>query len=305
MKHACSNPRHRRAPAEPWFADDPTAPGDRRTDVPLVSPVSGGDLLWDELAAREDEQLAAWCAQRWLGAYPPLAPVPEQLLDTRLALHSLAEHVIAPTRSRANGKIGLRYTLAGFGTPFFGNDVQIRVSGDCLIVQVGERVQWGRLTSLADAAEFIGFDLTRFDLQHAAAPFQIDRAASLFLGEWFGFATSVLEQLRAEAPADQDASRVQLWPEHFDVSVELGSEQRAQRAGYGFSPGDELHDQPYVYVVPWGETPTTPLWQAQGFSGAELSYTELLAAEQPRELALGFLRERRDALTASVPAGDG
>ena len=176
---------------EPWFADDPTAPGDRRTDVPLVSPVSGGDLLWDELA-REDEQLAAWCAQRWLGAYPPLAPVPEQLLDTRLALHSLAEHVIAPTRSRANGKIGLRYTLAGFGTPFFGNDVQIRVSGDCLIVQVGERVQWGRLTSLADAAEFIGFDLTRFDLQHAAAPFQIDRAASLFLGEWFGFATSVL-----------------------------------------------------------------------------------------------------------------
>ncbi|HST56521.1 MAG TPA: hypothetical protein VLJ42_11615 [Solirubrobacteraceae bacterium] len=284
---------------EPWFADDPVDPGGRSATVlPLVSPVSNADILWDELV-RGDEQLAAWCAERWLGAYPRLAPAPPRLAHTRRALHSLAEHVISPTRQRANGKIGLRYTLGGFGTPFFGNDVQIRVNGDCLIVQVGERVQWGRLTSLADAAEFIGFDLTRFDLENAAAPFDIDRDASLFLGEWFGLAASVLEQLRVEALPEHDASRVQLWPEHFDMSVELGSERAAQRAGYGFSPGDEQHDEPYVYVVPWGDTPRTELWHAHGFDGAELSYAELVAAEQPRDVALAFLRARRDALAAS------
>ncbi len=209
----------------------------------------------------------------------------------------VAEHVISPTRKRANGKIGLRYTWGGFGTPFFGNDVQIRVAGDALLVQVGERVQHGQLTTLEDAAEFIGFDLTRHDLAGADEPLAVDAAASRWLGEWFGFAASVLEQLRAESPAELAVSRVQLWPEHFDMAVELGSEQEGRRATYGLSPGDEQHEAPYVYVSPWEGVPgDAELWNARGFRGALLSLAELLAAESQREAALAFLRERRDAL---------
>lgn len=283
----------------PWFADDPIALGDGSLSRPVVSPVSNGNLLWDELA-RDDEELAQWCACRWLGAWRRLQTPPEHLVRTREALHKVAEHVISPTRKRANGKIALRNTWGGFGTPFFGKDVQIRVVGDALIVQMGGRVQHGRLTTLEDAAEFIGFDLTRYDLAGADEPLDVDTQASVWLGEWFGFAASVLAQLRAESPEELDVSRVQLWPEHFDLAVELGSEQEGRRATYGLSPGDEQHEEPYVYVSPWEGVPDdAQLWNARGFRGAQLSCGELLQAEDQRESALAFLRERRDALAAS------
>ena len=156
----------------PWFADDPVARGDVPAGRRLVSPVSGGDLLWDELAAG-DAELAAWCAERWLGAYRRLGPAPSALVETRLALHELAEQNLAKQREAANGKIGLRYTHRGFGTPFFGDDRQLRVEGDELV-------------------ELEAGDERRIELN-------VDRDASLFLGDWFGFAYSVLEQLRAES----------------------------------------------------------------------------------------------------------
>jgi hypothetical protein len=292
-----SPPAVRRAP---WFADDPIALGEGPFARPVVSPVSTGDIQWDELA-RQDEGLAEWCACRWLGAWRRLGELPPRLAATRRALHNVAEHVISPTRKRANGKIGLRYTLGGFGTPFFGADVQIRVSGDVLIVQVGERVQHGRLTTLEDAAEFIGYDLTRYDLAGADRPLQIDREASCFLGDWFGLSASVLQQLRAESPRELESSRVQLWPERFDMSVELGSEREGRRAAYGFSPGDAGHEQPYVYVAPWEGVPDEEAWNGKGFRGAELGYTELLQAEDQREAALDFLRTRRELLAKSRP----
>src|SRR4051794_1178790 len=112
--------------APPWFADDPAA----RDDVPagrtLVSPVSSGDRTWDELAC-EDEDLARWCADRWLGPWRRLQPVPDGFAACRDALHALAEGTLKPTREGANGKIGLRYTRGGFGTPFYGADEQLRV----------------------------------------------------------------------------------------------------------------------------------------------------------------------------------
>jgi hypothetical protein len=284
----------------PWFAEDPIAARERDPARLVVSPVSNGDVLWDELA-REDAQLAPWCARRWLGAYRRLGEPPQRLVPTRRALHLLAEHVISPTRRRANGKIGLRYTLDGFGTPFFGNDVQVRVAGQTLYVQVGGRVHAGRLTTLADAAEFIGFDLTRFDLAGADRPLHVDAEASCFIGDWFGFAASVLQQMRVESPAEMESGRVQLWPAHFDMAIELGNEREGRRATYGLSPGDAHHPEPYVYVAPWRGAPEGELWQAEGFGGAELRYSGLLDAEDQREAALAFLRARRDAL-AGVPA---
>ena len=81
---------------------------------------------------------------------------------------------------------------------------------------------------------------------------------------------------------------MQIWPEHFDAALELGDEQAGARAAYGCSPGDEAHAEPYIYVAPWTAPPAGELWQAAGFPGAELSYAELLAADDPRALALEF-----------------
>jgi hypothetical protein len=207
----------------PWFADDPTERGEIAADRKLVSPVSSGDLLWDELA-REDEELAEWCADRWLAAYRRLGPAPAELTTARRALHHLAETVMSPARERVNGKIALRYTHGGFGTPFFGEDEQLRVEGAKLVHQRGG--------------------------EEARSPLDVDEEASRSLGDWYGFTASVLEELRAQFP-DREPSRVQLWPEHFDLATELGSEAAGLRAGFGGSPGDDLHDEPYLYVVPW------------------------------------------------------
>lgn len=266
--------------APPWFADDPVARGDAAPGLPVVSPVDTGDVTWQELVD-EDPSLAPWAAERWLAAHPRLSAPPPQLVETRVALHRLAEHVISPTRQRANGKIGLRWTRGGFGTPYFGNDVQIRVAGDILTVQIAGREQHGRLVTLKDAAEFVGFDLTRQDAAFDASPLAVDIVASDWIGELFGFAVSVLEQLRAEAPPDSEPSRVQLWPEHFDMAVELGSEAAGRRAAFGVSPGDDASPEPYLYVSPWA---------SDSYESAPLA--AILDAPDQREAALAFFRAR-------------
>ncbi len=280
---------------EPWFADDPAVRGDVPPGRTVVSPVTSGDLLWDELAA-EDEALAAWCAERWLASYRRLGPAPAGLVETRRALHRLAEHVISPTRQRANGKIGLRYTRGGFGTPFFGSDAQIRVEGDTLVLQLEGEEHTGRITSIKDAAEFIGIELTRFDAALDDERLALDAAASAFLGDWFGFAASVLEELRAEARPEDEPARVQLWPEHFDMALEIGAEDAEARAACGCSPGDEDQPEPYLYVAPWAGAPRGSGWDATSFTGAELPYGELVVAEHQRGTAMRFFRERLSML---------
>jgi hypothetical protein len=281
----------------PWFADDPVGRGESPGDLPRLLPVSGGELRWVDLIA-EQPDLGPWCSERWLGAYRRLAGAPARLVATRTALHRLAEEIISPARRRANGKIGLRFTRGGFGTPFFGEDLQLRVLGDCLIVQSAAGERSAPITTLAEMAAHVGPELLG-EASTDEEPLRVDRDSSVFLSEWFGFAASVLEELRAGATDELGPSRVQLWPEHFDMAVEIGLEENAQRAGYGASPGDEQHPQPYLYVVPWSEVSDGELWQASSFRGGELDYGSLVAAEDQRETALRFFGERLAALTGA------
>ncbi|MDQ6916172.1 MAG: hypothetical protein M3155_10245 [Actinomycetota bacterium] len=276
----------------PWFADDPVARGQSHGGREVVSPVGTGDLRWDDLA-RENPSLGAWCAERWLGAWRRLEPAPSTLAVTRVALHRVAEHVLKPARERADGKIGLRYTLHGFGTPFFGQDRQVRVEGVDLVDDSPAGERRAPLSTLGAAAAHVDVPLTVED-----GPLEIDPAAAAFLAAWYGFATSALEELRAEAEPELDPSRVQLWPEHFDVSVELGAEAAGRRANFGASPGDDEHPEPYVYVGPWDASAASGEgWNATAFPGAELAYAELLGAPDQRAAALEFLRDRLRALS--------
>ena len=278
----------------PWFADDPVAPLPRSART-LVSPVSNADLTWDELA-RTAPTLQRWCAERWLGAWPALQRIADgdAFGATRGAWHRLAEHVLAPARHRATGKIGLRYTRRGFGTPFLdGPDRQLRVEAAVLVV-VGTEERRVPADTLGVAAAAV-----RLDPQGATgvyepatpaepdAPLPIDVEAAARLGDWFGFGASVLEELRAAAPG-RDASRVQLWPEHFDLSVDLGDEGR--RGTFGASPGDDSHPLPYLYVTHWSSVPDDPYWDDPAFGGASLGYAALLEAGDQRGAALAFLR---------------
>ncbi len=116
------------------------------------------------------------------------------------------------------------------------------------------------------------------------------------LSDWYGFVTSVLEELRA-AGLGEAMGRVQLWPEHFDVATEFGSEDAGERASFGGSPGDEHHARPYLYVAPWSEEVSRGgFWNDPHFNGASLGYQALLVADDQRGAALEFYRRGRAVL---------
>ncbi len=127
-------------------------------------------------------------------------------------------------------------------------------------------------------------------------PPEIDSDASLALGRWYEFGTGVLSRLVDAATDDAGATPPHLWPEHFDIAIELGSEAVGERANFGLSPGDENHVEPYLYVGPWSAEVSGELWQANGFSGAEMSYRDLVAAPDQGSAAMSFFETRRDAL---------
>lgn len=277
------------------FADDPVDAG---SDGVQVSPVEGlGTQTWMDLAG-DDADLAAWCAVRGLAGWH-LPALPASLPTTRVALHALSEHVVAAARYAANGKIGLRFTKGGFGTPFFGDDRQVRVEPGILVVDEVSHP----LTTLGAAAAAVGVPLgapplyaplTRPDPDLDLGAL-VDPAAADVLGRWYGFAWSVLEQLRHDAAATAP-SRVQLWPEHFDPAVDAGDGAAGNRASFGASPGDAAHDEPYLYVLPW-VTRTGELWNDPAFPGASLGYRELCESADPRARALEFLRSGSEILT--------
>ena len=279
----------------PWFADDPTERGAVPPGRLVVSPVTTGDLLWEDVADG-DPALAEWCAERWLGPVHRLEGVPDGLPQTRRSLHDLAREVIGPVRERAHELGGLRWTRGGFGTPFFGADAQVRVEDGLLVVQSRFRERREPVPTLAAAADLIGFDLPPGAAEHGAAPLRIDPFTARFAGDFLGFATLALEQLRADVPAEYEPARVELSPDTFDLAVEMGLEQAGRRAAFGASLGDAHHDEPYLFVAPLDVQPTGELWQARHFPGAELPYRAIRDAPNQLSCALDFLRSRVEAL---------
>jgi hypothetical protein len=285
-----------------WFADDPVA-ADPASGPPIVSPVPNADLTWDEWL-RDHGEHAPWAAARWLGAHRRLPQPPETLPETRLALHRLAVYVLSPARRRVNGKLALRWTFGGIGTPCFGADEQVRIAGNYLVRQRAGAARVQSVGTLADAAAFVldgppdiagaePFDVPSAGDLHEQLP--VDADAARFLGDWYGFAYSVLETLRAE-PESTETSRVQLWPEHFDAAFDCLPDDG--RATFGASPGDAAITQPYLYVLPahFDAVRDSEAWNAETFDGAVLPVSELVDAPDQRAAALTFLKRCRDVL---------
>ena len=230
--------------------------------------------------------------------------LPASFAATVASLHRVAEAVVAPARKPDN-EIALAATPGGFGTPEFefdGTRQRVRVEGAELVREVDGSEHRASLTSLAEAGAILA-DLLPTDAELDEEPLDVDPAASFALGTFYGFGADVLGQLVADAAPEDAATPPRLWPEHFDIAIELGSEADGARANYGLSPGDESHPEPYLYVGPWSAAVSGELWQANGFSGAELGYAELLAASDPRAAAIDFFTTRRDALASNGGSG--
>ncbi len=226
-----------------------------------------------------DDAVAEARAHLGAAGSAPLGPLPSGFDATRLAMHRIAEEVLKPKRVLETGnEIALQYTPGGFGTPPWGRGAasglagQARVEGLDLVLVDGDRVT---REPLADPG--------------------LDGACAAALADWFAFGTVVLADL-IDARSDREQAPIRLWPEHFDVATEVGSEADGTRANAGASPGDSDHDEPYLYVGPWIEQAADPIWNATAFNGAELGYADLIAAGDQVEAAAAFFAERLAAL---------
>lgn len=230
-----------------------------------------------------------------------LSPLPATFAVTRDALHRLAVYVVSPAQRRANGEIIMRATPGGFSTFPFGGRV-VGVDGAELVVD-GARYPIG---SLSAAARIVGTPVDvgqqeQFDVPPPGdldEPLPVDAVAGRALGEWYAFATRVLERLRADAEPGEDATIVRIWPEHFDAAVDAGDAGADRRATYGASPGDAHHAEPYLYASPWAGR-VDAFFADPGFRGASRLRSELAAAADPERAAVAFLREARDRVRRS------
>jgi hypothetical protein len=213
------------------------------------------------------------------------------LVTTRLALHAIAERVMSPLRVQATGnEIALRVRPGGFGTPDLPDGSWVGVSGTDLVRCTADGGETrAAITSLRAAAQFVGLP----DTVAAQLPderLEVHAGAASVLADALARGEEALQALVADATRGDDPSEIHLWPEHFDIAIELGTP--VTRATYGVSPGDEAHEQPYAYVGPWtepAETGPATFWNATAFSGAERP------ADDPDEIA-DFFRAARALL---------
>lgn len=199
--------------------------------------------------------------------------VGHDFIETRRELQRIATHILARARFEDEQRFGLRVTPSGIGTPRFGPDVVVRLAGATLIRE--HRVDGVARTtalpidgrSLAEMAVVAQVDL---EVDFSAgddtpsrgpidAPISLDPTAVVQIMTWLHLGQVALDSVIASVT---DPSIAQLWPEHFDVGLDV--QTRHGRANLGASPGDAFSPVPYLYVTPWGaERPGDPaFWNA-------------------------------------------
>ena len=186
---------------------------------------------------------------------------PGEYTAARLDLQRVSTHILARARFEADGRFGLRATPSGIGTPQFGpNATVLRIAGASLIREFstdGESQSAALAlagTSMRELAEFAGADLTNPfsagpdtpELGDVDAPLEFDRGAAGEVLSWLRVGATALDRVLVAA---REPSMAQLWPEHFDIGLDIATD--SGRVNLGASPGDAAHPEPYAYVGPW------------------------------------------------------
>ncbi|MEM8905660.1 MAG: hypothetical protein AAGF02_18290 [Actinomycetota bacterium] len=186
-------------------------------------------------------------------------------IDTVEELRRVAVHVIARARVAETGRFSLRVTPGGFGTPEFGDALRrVRVAGEHLVVEQdppgGAAFHQAPLvgSSLADLATVAGVDLgAPLDVGHDTpplgdpdAPLVVDPGVLAETADWYAVVEAATTAIAAGVDADAAPTLPRLWPEHFDVAIEVDARE-GRRANLGGSPGDGFSAEPYLYVGPW------------------------------------------------------
>jgi hypothetical protein len=164
------------------------------------------------------------------------------------SLHAVAEHVVAAALYAETGRIGLRVSPGGFSTPPFGAGQTVGVEEVDIVVASPTGTRRAQLTTLGQAAEVADVTpgapvqvYTPATPNDPDAPLVVDPVSARAIAAWHALGDDALRRwATALAPAAPTAPT--LWPEHFDVAIEVDA------ITYGASPGDDYSAHPYLYV---------------------------------------------------------
>ncbi len=205
------------------------------------------------------------------------------LTPTRLALHGVAELLLAGPQYAACGLIRLRVLPGGIGTVA---EPDLRLEGSELVGEHGRVPLTGSYADVARAAGLTARELGDVYRDRAAVTagdrieLDPDHLATLTRALADGDAA-----LRAFAPDEEPV----LWPEHLDVALTVAE------VNFGVSPGDAHLAEPYAYVGPWA--PRSGSFWNESFGAARL----LAALEGPTGIA-DFFREGATRAATDPPA---
>ena len=236
--------------------------------------------------------------------------LPEDWPRERETLRRLATHVVAQAQQTVTGHFALMPLPGGFGTPQFGPDRQrVRIAGGSLYVENAATPTVDGTSARTEIHPIAGSTLAALCAACGFAPdpdfsvgndtpplgdvddiVMLDSAASTVVGDWYALGQRAMDVAVASLP-DAQASIVRLWPEHFDVGADLAvnsTHKPGVRTNLGAAAGDSFHQEPYLYVGPWGAERPGPaeFWNAP--FGATLSFGELDAADNPLAAATEF-----------------
>ena len=242
-----------------------------------------------------------------------LAPDYASTADT---LRTLATHLLARARWEATDRIGLRPTPGGIGTPTFGDQAErVRFSGGSLVHEVagpvGAQTRVAALNgaTIAELGELARVDLSaEFTVGNDTPPLppvstiiSVNPQACAQVGAWYSLVDEALVALLGGLP-NAEPSALQIWPEHFDMAVDLAAAPGI-RLNVGGSPGDSFSSEPYLYVGPWNSsrpadpaTGNTEFWNAP--FGASFGFDQLRKHSDPIAAAVEFFRKGIDLLAA-------
>lgn len=235
-----------------------------------------------------------------------LPPLPATFGSTRDSLRRVAVHIVARSVIQAGGRIDLRVSPGGFATPEFGDGVRVRLTGAELVREVADaayessfvaaRVDGSSLADLAAVARvdlaadlYVGHDTPPLgDVDEVLA---VDPAAAVVLADWYRVNAVALDRVAVELGTDATPTAIRLWPEHFDVALDLEAAP-GERVNLGGSAGDGFHDGPYSYVGPWtdGRPGGADVWNAP--FGAVLGYEDLVGDDDPVGTIADFMLDR-------------
>lgn len=235
------------------------------------------------------------------------APLPDDWPTQRETLRTIGTHVVARAQQQDTGHFALMPLPGGFGTPQFGADRRrVRVAGGSLFVESivdgtartrVEMIAGSTIRTLCDAAGAdvdaelsVGHDTPELGDADADAMIILDSGAVTVLDDWYQLGARAIDSAVASLP-DAQAAVARLWPEHFDIGTDVAIDpikQPEARTNLGCAAGDGFHEEPYLYVGPWGpERPgSADFWNAP--FGATIGWGDLDASENPLQTAIEF-----------------